>query len=80
VPLLSEGGFELLFDGVWVVTADYEKRVQRIAARDKISLDFARKKIASQTEKQQYCVPTATIINDFDINSLTERIKNLLNE
>jgi dephospho-CoA kinase len=48
VPLLYEGGHAWLFDAVWVVTAELEKRVERLRLRSGLSRDKALKMINAQ--------------------------------
>ncbi len=48
VPLLFEGNFQDLFDGVIVILRDREERINSIVARDKISRDSAILRINSQ--------------------------------
>jgi dephospho-CoA kinase len=78
VPLLNETDLDGLFTSVWVVKADLNKRAERIALRDKISIEFAKKKIASQSENHVYSVATDTINNDFCLESLKDRIRELI--
>lgn len=48
VPLLFEGNFQDLFDGVIVILRDKEERINSIVARDKISRNSAILRIYSQ--------------------------------
>lgn len=48
VPLLFEGGYENLFDYVIVITRNLDLRIHSIVARDNVSADEAKKRIACQ--------------------------------
>ena len=48
VPLLFEGNYEELFDGVLVVLREKEQRIQAIMNRDAINREEALRKIAMQ--------------------------------
>lgn len=48
VPLLYESHFEDLFDYVIVVYADFKTQIDRLVNRDKIDINYAKKKITSQ--------------------------------
>lgn len=54
VPLLFENGFEKLFDGVIVVLRDFEKRVQSVMLRDKLSRNEVILRIKSQIDYDNY--------------------------
>jgi len=53
VPLLFETGLENIVDITWVVVCSYEKQIERIAKRDGLSREEAKKRIASQMETSQ---------------------------
>lgn len=48
VPLLFEAGFEKFVDEVWVVWVPRELQIQRVLARDKLSLSEVEARIAAQ--------------------------------
>ncbi len=48
VPLLYEAGWETLADEVWVVYVDETTQLRRLMARDGLSEDAARERIAAQ--------------------------------
>ena len=50
VPLLYEGGFAPLFDGVVVVARESEKRIRAVCRRDGISEDEVRARMHSQRD------------------------------
>ena len=51
IPLLFETGQQDNYDAVWVVTADYEKRKERIMARDGIDPSIIDMIIGSQADE-----------------------------
>ena len=48
VPLLFETGMEEMCDEVWAMSADEETQIARVCARDGLSMDQARARIAAQ--------------------------------
>lgn len=48
VPLLFEGGYQNLFDGVIVVLRDMEARIKSVMERDKLSYEAVKKRILNQ--------------------------------
>ena len=52
---LFEGGLAELCDVTVAITAPEEARVQRLMLRDKISEDYARKRIAAQHNDEWFC-------------------------
>lgn len=52
VPLLFEGGYQSLFDGVIVVLRPTDQKIQAIVKRDKISPQEAQNRIKSQFDYQ----------------------------
>lgn len=56
VPLLFEGGFQLLFDAILVITRPLSERVQAICERDTATQELALKKIQAQFD---YDAPAA---------------------
>ncbi|SHE31933.1 dephospho-CoA kinase [Desulforamulus putei DSM 12395] len=53
VPLLIEVGWHKKVDQVWLVTVDPEVQLRRLMARDKISPEQARERIASQMPQEE---------------------------
>ena len=51
IPLLFETGQQDNYDAIWVVTADYDKRAERIMARDGIAPDLIELIIGSQADE-----------------------------
>lgn len=72
-PLLLEAGCEGLVDEVWVVTADEDKRVQRILARDGGSEEEARARMAAQIRKGDSIRRADVVIENNADLSATER-------
>jgi dephospho-CoA kinase len=64
-PLLLEANMQNLVDAVWVVTADYEKRIERILERDGITREMAEKRFKNQMpfEKQKEFADVVTVTN-----------------
>ena len=53
VPLLFESGFDKLVERVWVVAADEEVLMRRVAARDDCSAEHVKSRIATQMPQQE---------------------------
>lgn len=63
-PLLAEAGLTDICDDIWVVYADSEVRIKRIMARDSITEEQARNRIASQKSWEEYKKLGAVIIDN----------------
>ena len=72
-PLLAEAGLVDICDDIWVVYADSEVRVKRIMARDSISEEQARNRIASQRSWEEYKELGAVIIDNSSDDENVER-------
>jgi len=48
IPLLFEQGYESWFDEVWLIYLDRETQIERLMNRDKLSLEAAESRLASQ--------------------------------
>lgn len=78
-PLLLEAGLEQVCDGVWVVYADPEVRAQRVMARDGVTYELAKARIANQKSWEEYKQAADTIIdNSKDLPYLQEQLSELL--
>lgn len=76
VPLLFEGGFEKLYDGVIVVTRKKEARIAAVAARDKTDEQKIIARMNNQTDYEKKDLTAYTLIeNDGDIESLLEKVE-----
>ena len=76
VPLLFEGNYQDLYDGVIVVVRNTEKRIESLLKRDVISKEEILKRINSQFDYQKIQNSTHTVItNDEDIKTLTQKVK-----
>lgn len=53
VPLLIEGGLHRTVDRVWVVYVDKETEISRLIARDGLTLEAARQRIAAQMDIEE---------------------------
>lgn len=53
VPLLFETGFSFWVDKTLLVTTSHENQLQRLMDRDKISVEYAEQKIASQMPMEE---------------------------
>ena len=79
VPLLFEAGLMDLFDYIWVVSSSYERQLQRLQERDRLTEAAAKERIAAQmslAEKEKRA--DAVIKNDDDLDSLEEQLSILL--
>ena len=78
-PLLLEAGLETVCDLVWVVYADPEVRAQRVMARDGITYELAKARIANQKSWEEYkSAADAVIDNSKDISHLESQLTELL--
>ena len=76
VPVLNDtdDDFIDLFDEIWVVTCDTEKRAERVILRDNISIDQVHAVIHSQARERVYPKPTVYIPNEGTIVSLEKKL------
>ncbi|WP_458398863.1 dephospho-CoA kinase [Anaerotignum sp.] len=78
-PLLLEAGLEKVCDLVWVVYADPEVRAQRVMARDGVSYELAKARIANQKSWEEYKAAASTVIdNSKDLAFLEDQLAELL--
>lgn len=76
VPLLFEGGYESLYDGVIVVTRKKEDRIAAVVARDKTDEKNVIARINNQTDYEKKDLTAYTlIVNDGDMRSLSEKVE-----
>jgi dephospho-CoA kinase len=81
VPLLFEGNFEELFDEVWVVTAELDRQIERLAQRSGLDRDRALKMIGAQmpaSEKELRA--TRIIVNNGSFDQLRDSVRLLWEE
>jgi dephospho-CoA kinase len=85
VPLLFEGGFERLFDGIIVVKRNIAERIAAICKRDTIQKDTALLRIQSQFDYDSQAFAERTkdlsvyiVNNDAPLKMLFERIDEYL--
>ena len=78
-PLLMEAKLETVCDLVWVVYAEPEVRAQRVMARDDISYELAKARIANQKSWEEYkAAATAVIDNSKDFSHLESQLSEIL--
>ena len=78
-PLLLEAKLETVCDVVWVVYADPEVRVQRVMARDGITYELAKARIANQKSWEEYKqAADAVIDNSKDLPYLESQLEEIL--
>lgn len=76
VPLLFEGGFESLYDGVIVVVRNKELRIAAALARDKTDEKRVLARINSQIDYEKKDLTAYTLIeNDGDLSSLSKKVR-----
>jgi dephospho-CoA kinase len=80
VPILNQTDFDVIFDRIWVVESEKNKRVERIMKRDGVNAEFAEKQIFAQPEKYDFRVKTEFIHNDGNAENLKNQINALLRE
>lgn len=75
VPIPVEHGFLDVVDEVWVVTADKEKRIQRVMERSSLSYDDVIKRMDMQPDDSYYKSLADEIIeNDGSVEELEKKI------
>lgn len=78
-PLLLEAGLEQVCDWVWVVYADPEVRAQRVMARDGVTYELAKARIANQKSWEEYKQSADIVIdNSKDLAYLQGQLSELL--
>ncbi len=76
VPLLFEGGFESLYDGVIVVVRNKEARIAAALARDKTDEKRVLARINNQIDYEKKDLTAYTLIeNDGDLSSLSKKVR-----
>ena len=74
--VLFEAGWEDLTDEIWVIVAEPELAVERLAARNGLDADAARARIASQLSNAQRTSRADLVIeNNRDLDALQARIQ-----
>ena len=80
VPLLFEASFDYLCDEIICVNVDYETQIKRLTNRNNISVDDAKRRIASQMPLDLKCQKSNHIIdNSKDLCYTIRQIDELLN-
>ena len=78
-PLLLEAKLETVCDVVWVVYSDPEVRAQRVMARDGITYELAKARIANQKSWEEYKqAADAVIDNSKDLAYLESQLAEIL--
>jgi dephospho-CoA kinase len=81
VPLLYEGGYQTLFDQVWVVTVASETQIERLMARGGLSREMAGAMIASQLPLADKELLAGRVLdNNGSLPQLKERVSQLWEE
>lgn len=84
VPLLFEGGFENLFDGVIVVKRDISTRIASVMERSNLTKEQVENRIKNQVDYENITKNTHTLLyeikNDSDIPTLFKNLKGVLIE
>ena len=76
VPLLFEGGFESLYDGVVVVVRNKEVRIAAALVRDKTDEKRVLARINNQIDYEKKDLTAYTLIeNDGDLSSLSKKVR-----
>jgi dephospho-CoA kinase len=79
VPLLFEVGWIDLFDQIWVVSSNLDRQLQRIYARDGLSEEEAKERIAAQLQLEEKEKRADVVIkNNNGLDSLEEQVSRLL--
>lgn len=76
VPLLFEGKFEYLYDGIIVITRKIEDRIDAVVSRDNTDKKRVVARINNQVDYEKKDLTAYTLIeNDGDISSLVKKVK-----
>ena len=76
--VLIEAGWESLFDEIWVVTADEEEIISRLASRNGLSREDSQKRINSQMTSMERSAHGDVIINNTgSVEDLKENVESL---
>ena len=79
IPLLFEQGYESWFDEVWIIYLDRETQIERLMNRDKLSLEAAESRLASQWSlDKKKKLATHIIDNSGSLDQLLSQIISLL--
>lgn len=81
VPLLFETGMDALCDVNWLITADREKRIERVMARDGLTREAVEARINSQmSDEEKAARATKVINNDQSVEKLKNELTGLYNQ
>lgn len=81
VPLLFEGGYGKLFDGVIVVLRDREKRIEAVERRDGLTREQVVARMRNQYDYDSADFSGCHVIhNDGDLKNLSEQVHKTLEE
>ena len=79
IPLLFEQGYESWFDEVWLIYLDRETQIERLMNRDRLSLEAAESRLASQWSlDKKKKLATHIIDNSGSLDQLLSQIISLL--
>ncbi|MCQ2554387.1 MAG: dephospho-CoA kinase [Clostridia bacterium] len=79
IPLLFEGGDQVLCDETWVVTCSYDIKVERLLKRDNTTLEAVKNRMANQmSDEDKIKLATYIIDNSFSLDYLYTQIELLL--
>ena len=79
IPLLFEQGYESWFDEVWLIYLDRETQIERLMNRDKLSLEAAESRLASQWSlDKKKKLATHIVDNSGSLDQLLSQIISLL--
>lgn len=80
IPLLFEQGYEDWFDEIWFIDVQAETQIERLQQRNDLSVDEAKKRIASQLSSQEKRQRADMIIdNNGKIEDTLQQVAILLN-
>jgi len=81
VPLLFETGMDALCDVNWLITADREKRIERVMARDGLTREAVEARMNSQmSDEEKAARATRVINNDQSVEKLKNELTGLYNQ
>ncbi len=79
VPMLFEASWDVFMDQVWLVIAPEEVRIERVMARDGLSLEEIKTRMSLQmSDEEKRLRSDAVILNTSDCSYLRKQVRNLL--
>lgn len=78
--ILFESGWENEFDYILCVTADIDKRIERIRKRDGISREAVMERLKNQMPEKEKCMRSDFILCNNEVSSLEQEVRKLVSQ